>query len=180
MTGSLRAVGVLVVLRLQDERASRRSGAFVVGGFPMALVGQGPVMDLWLSLTPFSSETSMWVGKVYLTLFVIRDSVNLIFVKPCCFKLPSFSGLFSFLMRLLLKAAAPFRASCTRVTQGRPAGISSGRRINSCRVRLLSFAVGPESQDIVVDVSPSVLPKSLRSGGVGGAGASIKVPSFGY
>ena len=156
----------------------RRGGAFVVSGFPASLGGQGPVMDLWLSLTPFSSETSMWVGKVYLTFFVIRDSVNLIFVKPCCFKLPSFSGLFSFLMRLLLKAAAPFRASCARVTQGRPNGISYGRRINFCRARFLSFAVGSRSQDIVVDVSPSALHKSLGSGGMSGAGAATKVPSF--
>ena len=177
MTGSLRVVGVLFVLRLLDEGASGRSGAFDVGGFP---ISRGPVMDLWSSLNPFSSETSMWVGKFYLTLFVIRDSVNLIFAKPCCFKLPSFSGLFSFLMRLLMKAAAPPRASCSRVTQGRPTGISSGRSINSCRVRLLSFAVGPERQDIVVDVSPSVLPKSLSPGGMSGAGASIKVPSFEY
>ena len=43
MTGSLRAMGVLFVLRLLDEGASGRSGAFDVVGFPI-LVGA----PLWI------------------------------------------------------------------------------------------------------------------------------------
>ena len=128
--------------------------------------------------SPSSYETSMWKVKVHLTFFAVKNSVNLIFIKPCYFEIPLFSVSSSFLLKLLTKAAAPFRTACLRMTQERPTGKFIKRGFNVCRVRFLVRAVGSETQDLNIDVSPAIRRQVLARRKTSGAEASLKVPSF--
>ena len=117
---------------------------------------QGPIVTSKLIPSPSSYEVSLWKVKVHLTFFAVQNSVNLIFIKPCCFEIPLFSASSSFLLKLLTKAAAPFRTACLRMTQERPTGKFIKRGFNVCRARLLVRAVGSDTQEIIVDVSPAI------------------------